>query len=132
VLKDFPKAMSDAETVLKTEVNNPKANYVLANCYDDLNQFQKALSYYNKAISVNAENPLYYLRRAILYGKMQQFEPCLKDLDTCTNIDNNYAEAYYWKGVVKINMKQNPCSDLKKAADLGFKASENPLRTYCR
>jgi tetratricopeptide (TPR) repeat protein len=132
VLKDFPKAMSDAETVLKTEVNNPKANYVLANCYDDLNQFQKALSYYNKTISVNAENPLYHLRRAILYGKMQQFEPCLKDLDTCTNMDSNYAEAYYWKGVVKVNMKQNPCSDLKKAADLGFKAAQNPLSAYCR
>ena len=37
-LKDFPKAMSDAEAVLKTDANNPKANYVLANCYDDLNQ----------------------------------------------------------------------------------------------
>ena len=132
VLKDFPKAMSDAETVLKTDVNNPKANYVLANCYDDLNQLEKALVYYNKTISVNSDNPLYYMRRAILYGKMQQFESCLQDLDACTNMDSNYAEAYYWKGVVKVNMKQNPCSDLKKAFDLGFIAAQQPLQTYCR
>jgi hypothetical protein len=43
ILKDFPKAISDAEAVLKTDANNPKANYVLANCYDDLNQLDKAL-----------------------------------------------------------------------------------------
>lgn len=132
VLKDFPKAMSDAETVLKTDINNPKANYVLANCYDDLNQLDKALVYYNKVIEVNSENPLYFMRRAIVYGKQQQYKSCLKDLDTCTTIDANYAEAYYWKGVVKVNMKQNPCNDLKKAMDLGFTAAQQPLQTYCR
>jgi tetratricopeptide (TPR) repeat protein len=132
ILKDFPKAISDAEAVLKTDANNPKANYVLANCYDDLNQLDKALGYYNKVISVSSENPLYFMRRAILYGKMQQFQMCLQDLDACTNIDANYAEAYYWKGVVKVNMKQNPCGDLRKALDLGFTAAQQPLQTYCR
>jgi tetratricopeptide (TPR) repeat protein len=132
ILKDFPKAISDAEMVLKTDVNNSKANYVLATCYDDLNQLDKALGFYNKVISVNAENPLYFMRRAILYGKMQQFQMCLQDLDACTNIDANYAEAYYWKGVVKVNMKQNPCADLRRALDLGFTAAQQPLQTYCR
>ncbi len=131
-LKDFSKAISDAETVLKKEPNNPKANYVLANCYDDLNQLDKALIYYNKVISSNSENPMYYLRRAIVYGKQQQYQQCLQDLDASTNIDANYGEAYYWKGVVKVNMKQNPCNDLKKAMDLGFTAAQQPLKTYCK
>lgn len=132
VLKDFPKAILDAEMVLKTDATNFKANYVLANCYDDLNQSDKAIVYYNKVINVNTENPLYYLRRAIVYGKMQQFMFCLQDLDKCTNLDPNYAEAYYWKGVVKVNMNQNPCADLRKAVDLGFTAAQQPLLTYCR
>lgn len=132
VLKDFPKAILDAEMVLKTDATNFKANYVLANCYDDLNQFDKAIMYYNKVILANTENPLYYLRRAIVYGKMQQFLFCLQDLDKCTNLDANYAEAYYWKGVVKVNMKQNPCADLRKAVDLGFEAAQQPLVTYCK
>ncbi|MBI3518378.1 MAG: tetratricopeptide repeat protein [Bacteroidetes bacterium] len=131
-MKDFPKAMQDAEFVLKTEPDNTRANYVLANCYDDLNQLDKALGYYNKVIAKSSENPLYYLRRAIVHGKMQQFQLCLQDLDTSTNLDANFAEAYYWKGVVKVNLKQNPCSDLKKAVDLGFSAAQQPLATYCR
>ena len=132
ILKDFSKAISDAETVLKTDANNPKANYVLANCYDDLNQLDKALGYYNKVISINSENPLYFMRRAILHGKMQQFQMCLQDLNACTDIDANYAEAYYWKGVVKVNIKQNPCADLRRAVELGFTAAQQPLMTYCR
>lgn len=132
LLKDFPKAMSDAETVLKTDPNNLKANYVIANCYDDLNQLDKALGYYNKIVSIDSENPLYFMRRAIVYGKMQQYPLCLQDLDVCIKLDANYAEAYYWKGVVKVNMKQNPCTDLKRAVDLGFKEAQQPLATYCK
>lgn len=131
-LKDFSKAISDAETVLTTEPNNVKAFNVLANCYDDLNQLDKAIFYYNKVIEVSDENPFYFLRRAIVHGKMQQFQLCLQDLEACTNLDANYAEAYYWKGVVKVNMKQNPCADLRKAVDLGFTAAQQPLQTYCR
>lgn len=132
LLKDFSKAINDAESALKQDPNNPKANYVLANCYDDLNQLDKSLTYYNKVIASNVENPLYFMRRAIVYGKMQQYQKCLQDLDACTNIDSNYAEAYYWKGVVKVNMKQNPCTDLKRAVDLGFNAAQQPLSAYCR
>jgi hypothetical protein len=71
------------------------------------------------------------MRRAILHGKMQQFQMCLQDLNACTDIDANYAEAYYWKGVVKVNIKQNPCTDLRRALELGFTAAQQPLMTYC-
>ncbi len=131
-LRDFPKAISDAEYILKNDSSNFKAFFVLANCYDDLNQLEKALIYYNKAISKNTLNPLYYMRRAILFGKMQQFQKCLKDLNQCTFLDNTYAEAYYWKGVVKVNLKQNPCADFKQALSLGYTAAQQPLLSYCR
>lgn len=131
-LKDFPKAISDAETVLKNDPQNQKAIYVIANCYDDLNQLDKAMTYYDKVISINPENPLYFLRRAIVFGKMQKFEACLKDLEVSTSLAPDYGEAYYWKGVAKVNLKQNPCLDLRKAVELGFTAAQQPLGNYCR
>lgn len=132
MLKDFPKAMSDAELVLKTDPNNVKAGFVMANCYDDLNQLDKAMQYYNKVISLNSNDPSFYLRRAIVFGKLKQFDLCLKDLDVSTAINVNYGEAYFWKGVVKVNLNQNPCNDLKKALNLGYTAAEGPLANYCR
>ena len=131
-LKDMPKAIEDAKTALVIDPENVKAQFLLANCYDDLNALDQALPYYSNAIQLDSKNPTYYLRRAIVYGKMQQFSSCLQDLEACTNLDANYAEAYYWKGVVKVNMKQNPCADLRKAVDLGFMAAQQPLQTYCR
>ncbi len=132
LIKDFPKAMSDAEIALDINDNNPKANFVLANCYDDLNQLEKALYHYNKAIAYNTEDASLYLRRGVLYGKQQQFDACLRDLEISTTLNSNYAEAYYWKGVAKVNLKQNPCSEFKKALELGFNEAQKPLTNYCR
>lgn len=132
ILKDFPKAIQDAETTLKLEPLNHKAHYVLANCYDDLNQLDKALVFYNKAISANTDVAVYYLRRAIVSGKMQQFQNCLSDLTIAINLKPDFAEAYYWKGVAKVNLKQNPCADLKQALDLGFSQAQAAMVNYCR
>lgn len=130
--KDYAKAIADGEKSFALNKDNPRALFLLANCYDDLNQLDKAINYYNQAVVLNPEDASYYLRRAIVYGKLQQFSTCLQDLDICTILNPKYAEAYYWKGVVKVNLKQNPCNDLKTAVDLGFTTAENPLRTYCR
>lgn len=132
MLKDYSKAFADAEKANALNPNNHRILFLLANCYDDLNQLDKAMTYYDKVISINPENPMYFLRRAIVYGKMQKFEACLNDLEVTTNLAPDYAEAYYWKGVAKVNLKQNPCSDLKKAIELGFAAAQQPLGNYCR
>ncbi len=131
-LKDFPKALADAQEVLKTDPLNIKANYVIATCYDDLNQLDKALNYYNKAITKYTEEPLYFMRRGILFGKQQNFSACLNDLNTCTTLSPSFAEAYYWKGVAKVNLKENPCSDLKAAVNLGFMAAQQSINIYCK
>lgn len=132
ILKDYPKAIADAKTVLKTDPNNLKAKIVLANSYDDLNQLDKAMNYYNQVMVLSQEDPNVYLRRAILFGKLSQFDRCLLDLNTCTDLNPKYAEAYYWKGVAKVNLKQDPCADLRKAVELGFLAAQQPLATYCK
>jgi len=131
-MKDLSKAIKDAETALGIDANNAKANFLLGNCYDDLNDFTKAMSYYNFSIQLSPEESLFYLRRAILYGKQQQFSQCLNDLERCTSLNPNFGEAYYWKGVAKVSLKQNPCDDLKKAVKLGFSAAYQPLQNYCR
>jgi tetratricopeptide (TPR) repeat protein len=131
-IKDFPKAIQDAEKTISIESFNSKAYFVLGNCYDDLNQLDKALPNYSKAIDYSPEIAIYYLRRAITFGKMQNFIACLKDLEVSTKVNPDFAEAYYWKGVAKVNLKQNPCLDLQKALDLGFAEAKAPIETYCK
>ncbi|MFO0477791.1 MAG: hypothetical protein ACK50L_03295 [Bacteroidota bacterium] len=130
-LKDFSKTISDAEKAISLNKNYSKANFVLANCYDDLNKLDQALFFYNKAIINNSEDGSFFLRRAVVFGKKQQFVDCLNDLEKCTQLEPNDAEAYFWKGVAKVNLKKSPCADFKKALDLGFTEAQNPYQKYC-
>ncbi|HWY13406.1 MAG TPA: tetratricopeptide repeat protein [Bacteroidia bacterium] len=131
-LKDYSRSLSDAETVLKTEPDNVGANFITANCYSDINQLENALVHYNKCIILNSKEPSFYFRRAIVLGKMQRFSECLDDLVICTDIDPRFAEAYYWKGVAKVNLKQDPCTDFQKAISFGYTNANGPLLKYCK
>lgn len=131
-LKEYPKAMTDANYVISREPRNAKAYFLLGNCFHDINDLEKAIYNYDKAIALKNNDPSIFLSRGIAYGKAQQFDKCLKDLDEATRISPNFAEAYYWKGVAKVNLNQNPCADLKKAVSLGFSQAHGPLSKYCR
>lgn len=130
--KDLSKAMADANEALRQEPSNPRAAFLLANCYDDLNQLDKALYYYNACISSSPEESLFYMRRAIVRGKQQNFQACLQDLDACIKLKPDEAEAYYWRGVARINLKQDPCGDFKEAYQNGFPEAGSALAKYCR
>ncbi|MBP7808897.1 MAG: tetratricopeptide repeat protein [Bacteroidia bacterium] len=131
-LKNYPKTFSDLDFVLNEDPNNIGANFVSGNCYSDLNQLEKAIFFYTKCISLNPNEPTFYLKRAIALGKQQKFNECLNDLNTCTTINPNFAEAFYWKGVAKIILKQNPCSDLEKALSLGYVVARDSYSKYCK
>ena len=102
------------------------------NCYDNINELSKALDNYNKAIVFKANEPFFYLRRSIVYGKLQKFNDCLSDLSISCELNPKFGEAYYWKGFVKVKMKQDPCEDLQKAVSLGFRHARGLLQKYCK
>jgi tetratricopeptide (TPR) repeat protein len=130
-IKDYSKAFSDAEKVLKTEPDNVGANFIIANCYSELNQLDKALIHYNKCIALNNKEYSFYFKRAIVFGKLQKFNDCLNDLDQAIQLDPRSGEAFYWKGVAKTNLQQDPCSDFRQAYKLGFNAAQEPVLKYC-
>jgi tetratricopeptide (TPR) repeat protein len=130
--KEYAKALSDVNFILSYEPNNIKAIYILANCYNDLNELDKALFFYDKIISLAPKEADFYLKKAVVLGKQQRFSACLDYLTICTNLDPNFAEAYYWKGVAKVNLKQNPCSDFSTALSLGFETARKPLMSFCK
>lgn len=132
MLGDIPKAMNDADHALQNDPNNAKAHYVLANCYNDLNKLEEAMSEYNKSIALNKNEADFYFKRAIVFGKKQDFNSCLSDLKLCLELNPNYYEAYYWKGVAKLNLKQDPCNDLKVAVQHNFEPAIRAYEKYCR
>lgn len=131
-LMDYDKARSDAKTLVYKEPKNSKAYFVLGNCANDQNDLKNALNFYNRAIELDSENPDFYFKRAIAFGKNQDFNNCLLDLETTLSLKPDYIEAYYWRGVAKVNLKQNPCDDFKRAAENNYAPAYEAYNKFCR
>jgi tetratricopeptide (TPR) repeat protein len=132
MLGDIPKALNDARFALQSDKNNAKAHFVAANCYNDMNRLDDAMTEYNKSIELNKNEADFYFKRAIAFGKKQDFKSCLNDLLVCLQLNPAYYEAYYWKGVAKVNLKQNPCEDFKISAQHSFEPAITAFNKYCR
>lgn len=132
MLRDIPKAMNDANHALRYDPDNSKAHFVLANCYNDLNKLDEALDEYNRCIALDKDEPDFYFKRSIVSGKKQDFNSSLNDLTICLALNPAYYEAYYWRGVAKLNLKQNPCGDFEIAARHNHGPAVNAFNKYCR
>jgi protein O-mannosyl-transferase len=131
-LMDYAKARKDAANALIKDKNNHKAYFILGNCANDQNELGAAIGFYTQAIGLNKFEPDYYFKRAIALGKQQNFKACIEDLDACLKLEPNYIDAYYWRGVAKVNLKQDPCDDLKKAAESGMEIAKGAYGKFCR
>lgn len=130
-LMDYDKARKDATNALLVDKNNSKAYFILGNCSNNQDDLPNAISFYKKAIELNKFEPDYYFKRAIALGKQQNFKDCVEDLNSCLALDPNYIDAYYWRGVAKVNLKQNPCEDLKRAAESGMEIARGAYGKFC-
>jgi protein O-mannosyl-transferase len=129
---DLKRAMADAQEAIKHDPKNARAHFVLGNCHNDLNRLDEALSAYNRAIELNDLEADFYFKRAIAFGKKKEFRACMSDLDRCLGLDPGYSEAYYWRGVAKVNLKLPPCADFERAEASGYQPATNALNNYCR
>lgn len=131
MLRDYSKAMQDATYVVKNDSLNDKAYFVLGNCYNDINDLDKALGFYNKAINITSNNPEFYLKKGIVLGKLQNFSGCKEQLDYAIKFQSDNGEAYYWRGVASINLNLNPCNDFRQAVKYNYPPALSALNKYC-
>lgn len=132
LMNNIPKAIEDAKSAISLSPGNPRPYFVLGNCYNDLNKLDEAIKNYNKAIALSPGEADYFFKRAIAYGKKQDFRQCFDDLNICLSLNDKYYEAYYWRGVAKVNLNQDPCPDLEIAARQNFEPALQAYNKYCR
>lgn len=125
-------ALKDIDRFLNSEPYNARALYIKADCLEQMQQLTEAMVYYNKAIEADSKEPLYYLRRALAYAKMQQYEQALHDLDQAISLNANDGTYWYWRGLVRYRSGQSPCKDLHEALNRNYSAAREALNKWCR
>jgi len=104
-----------------------EAYNVRGNTKKHLKDYEGAKSDYTKAIEINPNDDTAYFNRAFVKDDLEDYEGAIADYTKAIEINPNYAVAYNNRGISKRILKQNYCTDFKKACDLGYCGSYNEL-----
>nr|WP_315134285.1 hypothetical protein [uncultured Flavobacterium sp.] len=108
-----------------------------------LNNFVGTIADCNKCIMIIPKYASAYLLRGEAKEKLDDLKEALKDYDTCISLSNNNKDdeyiynnvgirtAYFNRGLLKVKLGKNGCSDLKKAEELGHDDAYEMVKKYC-
>jgi protein O-mannosyl-transferase len=125
------RAMNDIEKVLEQEPANARAYYIKGSCMGQLNNMEGAVANYTRAIEYDGHEPLFFASRGLVFMKTGKDFSALTDFSNAISLKNDYAEAWYWRGIVKHNMGKDPCGDLNEARKLGSQEAIEALVRIC-
>ncbi|HSU27122.1 MAG TPA: tetratricopeptide repeat protein [Chitinophagaceae bacterium] len=118
---------NEAIDVLKKEAKlNPsfpeKNNFELGFAYKGLENYEEALKYLNKAISIDGNYALAFKERGKCYFELQNYESALNDFNRYETLEDDIDEAdfYYDKGWIENDLGQynDAVESLKKCLEL--------------
>jgi tetratricopeptide (TPR) repeat protein len=124
-------ALKDIDKVLDAEPDNARAYYIKGRCLEQQGQLHGAIRYYDLAIQNDENEPLYDTQKAVAEAKLGQTAQALNDLNVAIGKNENFAGAWYWRGLIKHQLGQQPCGDLQHARKLGSRDAEAAIARIC-
>lgn len=88
-------------------VDDAYAHYKRGDAYDDIQEYEKAIGEYNKAIELNPNYTSAYYNRACAYAEMGQYSEAIADYDRTIELRPNHFLAYYNRGLVYSRIGEN-------------------------
>ncbi|XP_038048346.1 small glutamine-rich tetratricopeptide repeat-containing protein alpha-like [Patiria miniata] len=82
-------------------------------------RYGEAVECYNKSVSIDSTNAVYYSNRAAAFSKLENHKKALEDCDRAIKIDPNYSKAYGRMGLAYTHL-----NDLRRAKDAYARAVE--------
>lgn len=120
--KEFLDALATINFILQNEPNNVKALLLRARIYaGDLNQNNKALMDYEKAVQIQPKDANIYYQRANVFEKLKQYNKALSDYNKAIELSSNNSNYYNARGqLFEYNLKQynNALEDYNKAIEV--------------
>jgi tetratricopeptide (TPR) repeat protein len=119
------KIWSDSITLWTTDIKAyPELDKVaynnLGNAYSDAGDYEKAISVYNRVISIDSQYTDAYLNRGNAYLKKGDYEKAINDYNTVIKLNPNHAKAYLHRASAYTYKKEydKAIIDFNKAIEL--------------
>jgi tetratricopeptide (TPR) repeat protein len=114
--------------------NNAETYYNKGLTYANLGDKLNAVKSYTKCIQIDAKYFQAYVNRGNIKNSEGKFSEALKDFNVAAKLNPTFALIYYNIAVSKAGIGDtiNACVDLKKCKSLGFKATDELMKQYCK
>lgn len=126
-LKEYRNAKNTFEIILGWDKNRTSAKLGLADIFIHEDNYNKALSYCNEVIQIDAENPIGYTERANINLKLGNYLSALDDIYLALAYDSKYVGAFLTLAEINahINNKNEFYLNLEKGLQLDSKMVES-------
>ena len=99
--KNYKKAIDTYKIIIKMYPDNELNCYIdIARTYEEAENYEEVVNYYNKAIEIDSGNSEYYVNIAEIYKKLENYEEAVN---------------YYNKAIEILN---EPCKYHEKLAEI--------------
>jgi len=127
-------AFNDFVAVLEKDGENLQANLSVGGYYYNKQDYDEATHYFNRAVKYHDQSPEAHFLLARAYHKVGNKHEAMAGYNKAVNLDNNYGEAYLYRGALKTYLKQgrSACEDYQKARALNVEKAEAALESFCK
>jgi tetratricopeptide (TPR) repeat protein len=117
-LCEMLRSRQDLDSAARSEVH-----FIAGFAYSDLQDYERALEDYGRAIALNPEDATAYNNRGLAYSDLQDYERALEDYGRAIALNPEDATAYYNRSCAYALMScaGEACEWLQKAIDLDEK-----------
>jgi tetratricopeptide (TPR) repeat protein len=133
-LKDYEGVLEDYNKAIELKPEDPSPYERRARVKMELQDLPGALDDLTKAIQIDNGNFDFYSYRGDVKYAMKDLKGAVDDYSQSIKLNPDYALNYYKRGMVKLIMgnRQEGCSDLQKAYDLGYKEAMAQIQKNCK
>jgi len=105
-LQEYEKGITKLHQAKAMKPENHKAYYNLANLFNQTDQYDSAIFYYKKTISLNDSLTYPHLYLAKIYTKQEQFDKAISSLNDYILLDSTKVEPYFRRALLYTNKAQ--------------------------
>lgn len=132
-LQDLEGALKDLNESIKLNPYKPEVFNNRGVVRGKLGDVEGAINDFTAAISLNRNFLSAYQNRVDAYFNINDFEKALNDLNYVLSFQESpYGYYYRCKLHMKLGNKENACSDLRKARDLGYYFFDQEVIDFCK
>jgi len=132
-LGNIEEAESDFKKAYELDNQNVQVLMSLSNLYQKQKNHSVALLYADYAVELPGAPAMAYFLKARALHQLGNTDEALREYSAAIKNDSEFAQAYYYRGLLKLGTKQlkGGCTDISQALSMNYTPAQAAKDKYC-